>query len=885
MPSELPKSLGKLLTALLKHQAKQWLGEEALGAAGEALADIVGEGVQKRLDEWLDAGETRAQLLRAAERADRYFLEHCKDDRLKQAFTLRFWDLPSLQEALAGLPEALDAGAVEGVLRRGLAALPLAPEQVEAGARLYTDALLRSVGLLEDFALPVIVQVLLDLRRDTRAEHADLRERLDQIIALLTQRGLPAAPPSPTLPGDLPPGSHLPILPNPRFTGREAELEKLCQALVAEDRSMVINQRALVGMGGIGKTQLAVEFAWRYGYRFLGVHWVLANKPAPDGSAPAPTDEIRKQIEASIAECGRAMCLQPWPDDTAQQAALTLKAWHESGPRLVILDNLEDLNAAAHWLPRLRHTHIRILVTSRQTQWDTALGVEPLPLEVFTEDESLRFLARVLPPERATDDERRALHERLGGLPLALDLAAAYLAHVPEITVDEYLRQLRLDHPSLKNWRKNNPNPTQHDKDVAATFAMSWAQVDDDAARRLFLLAGYAIPNEPFRREVLKAAAGLDDAAYSAAVDLLQSLSLVQREPSMHPLLAEFARSLDADGAALFAWSRALAWRCYPGFDHGGIWHDPGLVPHARYSLEDMKRAAALRKDGEGSNLRFHLAFLFRHFGDLDRAMGLYQEALAIDEALGDRQGKSATLHAMANVLVTRGDLDRAMGLYQESLEIKEALGDRKGKSATLHAMANVLVTRGDLDRAMGLYQEALAILEALGDRQGKAATLAMLAQVLIARGDEEEGLKALLSSLQTLQQIGATPDAQAVAGILAAWRAAAGAERFGALWQKVAGQPLPDWLAQAGEADRQAQAMTPEEFIALAIQAARHKRPEAEALFNACTQMAADPRLPEEVRALGRALRRILIGEENVDLSALPDAWAEAIRAALREL
>ncbi len=72
--------------------------------------------------------------------------------------------------------------------------------------------------------------------------------------------------------------------------------------------------------------------------------------------------------------------------------------------------------------------------------------------------------------------------------------------------------------------------------------------------------------------------------------------------------------------------------------------------------------------------------------GQLDKAMALYEQSLQIKEQLGDLQGKSATLHNMANVWVTRGQLDKAMALYAQSLEIKEQLGDLQGKSATLHA-------------------------------------------------------------------------------------------------------------------------------------------------------------------------------------------------------
>jgi hypothetical protein len=141
--------------------------------------------------------------------------------------------------------------------------------------------------------------------------------------------------------------------------------------------------------------------------------------------------------------------------------------------------------------------------------------------------------------------------------------------------------------------------------------------------------------------------------------------------------------------------------------------------------------------------------------GDLDRALGLYQESLAILEKLGDINGKAVTLNAMADVYVTRGDLDRALGLYQESLAIKEKLGDIREKAVTLHQMANVYVTRGDLDRALGLYQESLAILEKLGDIRGKSATLHARADVYVTRGDLDRALGLYQESLAIREKLG----------------------------------------------------------------------------------------------------------------------------------
>jgi hypothetical protein len=117
--------------------------------------------------------------------------------------------------------------------------------------------------------------------------------------------------------------------------------------------------------------------------------------------------------------------------------------------------------------------------------------------------------------------------------------------------------------------------------------------------------------------------------------------------------------------------------------------------------------------------------------GDLDGAMRLYEQSLAIKESLGDVRGKSATLHQMAGVLVTRGDLDGAMRHHQGT----------PGRCARHERHAppiwhGVLVTRGDLDGAMRLYEQSLSIKESLGDVRGKSATLHQMAGVLVTRGD-----------------------------------------------------------------------------------------------------------------------------------------------------
>ncbi len=327
--------------------------------------------------------------------------------------------------------------------------------------------------------------------------------------------------------------------------------------------------------------------------------------------------------------------------------------------------------------------------------------------------------------------------------------------------------------------------------------------------------------------------------------------------------------------------------------------HEMAYIYRVRGDLDQAMRlyqdALAIDEalgDQKGKSATLHeMAYIYRVRVDLDQAMRLYQDALAILEALGDQKGKSATLHAMAYIYVLRGDLDQAMRLYQESLRIKEALGDQQGKSATLHAMAYIYVLRGDLDQAMRLYQESLRIKEALGDVQGKAMTLGMMGQAFFAAGRQAEGTRALLQGYLILVEAGIEPQTQqAMASDLIDFRRRAGAAVFDPIWAELTDNaPLPDWLAQATgvtQASPQAAAQADAEAgIAIPLDALPAEV--REALAAAIAKAQAEGRdltpedLPPEVRqALEQVARQLARAAEDPQ-QALVDQVREAVLAA----
>jgi hypothetical protein len=134
-------------------------------------------------------------------------------------------------------------------------------------------------------------------------------------------------------PAPLPEGSRIPFSRNPLFIGREADLRSLAQALKGDGIAAIGQIAAATGLGGLGKTQLAVEFAHRYGPYFAGgVFWL--NCAAPEA------------IPHELASCGGAGWIQLRPDfgtlPLDDQVHLVQRAWQSPLPRLLVLDNCEE---------------------------------------------------------------------------------------------------------------------------------------------------------------------------------------------------------------------------------------------------------------------------------------------------------------------------------------------------------------------------------------------------------------------------------------------------------------------------------------------------------------------------------------------------------------
>jgi tetratricopeptide (TPR) repeat protein/transcriptional regulator with XRE-family HTH domain len=541
--------------------------------------------------------------------------------------------------------------------------------------------------------------------------------KLDAAQGLLDSLPLDAPPE----PGPLPAGSRMLVSRNPLFVGRSSDLQRLAGALKAGGAVALGQVLAATGMGGLGKTQLAVEFVHRYGRYFTGgVFWLsFANA---------------EEVPLQVAACGGPgfMDLSAGFNDLRleEKAALVFSAWQSELPRLLVFDNCEDEALLARWRPP--SGGCRVLVTARRSRWDTSLGVRSLAVDVLPRSESVELLRRFRPDLPAGDATLDSIAHEVGDLPLALHLAGSFLdRYRAEVSPEDYVSQLRerrlLEHASLLGRNLIDPTaPTRHVLGVAQSFALSYQQLNaadrvDRTALALLARAAWLAPGEPVSRELLlrtlEQTDELEDRLLRAdAVVRLLELGLLEASGEslrLHRLLAHFVRGANTDFEARAAVDDAL-------IAFGRMTSETRLVSTSLLTVTPHMLHAAARALGQAEDER--AAALCSAVGRTLRAGGFAAARPYLERALAIRQRLLGPEHLdivenltdLALLLQDQGELAAARSLLEHALAIRERLLDPDDSlvAASLNNLAMLLRDQGELAAARPLLERALEIRE-----------------------------------------------------------------------------------------------------------------------------------------------------------------------------
>ena len=514
---------------------------------------------------------------------------------------------------------------------------------------------------------------------------------------------------------------------NVYFTGRVDLLAALRERLHAG------HVEALTGLPGIGKTQMALEYAYRYRRAYQAIFWLRADS--------------RENLASAGLDLAQALRLPERADPEQALVLAALKGWlqlHTSW--LLILDNVSDLTLVSEFLPGEYRGHV--LLTTRMQATGTI--ADPLAVPALSSGEGAHWLlarARVSEPDAESYRHAEVIVNLLDGLPLALDQAGAYLEETGT-SLAQYIQIYQQRCADLLKYRGQVVNG--HPASVGATFALALEEIEElyAPAANLLRLCAFLHPatipeallvNEslPDGHELLPGLASRYD--LDVALSVLLRYSLVKRTPGKHILsIHRLVQAIQRDALSKLerhAWAeRAVAAvsRAWPprGVAHWSRCQD--YLPHALVCATwiEQEHLHSL----EVTHLLQEVGVYLAERAVYPEAEQRLQQALTLSASLPDEPGliTAAIEHDLGWLAYRLGRYPLAEEHYLRALELRSGLlGEEHLQTAqTLTALGLLYVEQRKAERAGPLLQRALAVRE-----QQLGPTHSLVAETLTALG------------------------------------------------------------------------------------------------------------------------------------------------------
>ncbi|MGF1934840.1 MAG: tetratricopeptide repeat protein [Nostoc sp. ChiQUE02] len=550
-----------------------------------------------------------------------------------------------------------------------------------------------------------------------------------------------------------------PAVPFEKFVGREAELQNLHSSLQTSRQVAIV---AVAGMGGVGKTELATQYAKQHLQNYQGGVCWLSAQGIDVGIQILRFAELKFKLIA--------------PEDWELADRLRY-CWHnwQQGEVLLVFDDVTDYKTQVQRNLPPESPRFKVLLTTR-LGFDRTLP--QLPLGVLKPLAAMKLLKLLVVDRERLKSEpwvAREICKSLGYLPLALELVGRYLDTMPDLSLETLLKRLekkRLEHEAVA---KANPL-MRYEYGVAEAFALSWEQLDENSQKKGCGLSLFALADIPLPVEAIE-----DDEQQEvwekAIADLLE-LHLLQRQSKgiykLHPLIRQFFQmkldeSSEADEVktSFAAQAVGVAKRIPQQSNREEILNLTLYIPHLAELATDLFRYLSdedlitpftrlgwfykgqglyqqaepwLQQCVEVTKNRLglehphivtslnNLAGLYKSTGHYRKAEPLYQQALELSKRLLGEEHPlvAASLHNLAGLYKSTGRYREAEPLYQQALELSKCLlgEEHPFVAVSLHNLAGLYKSTGRYREAEPLYQQALELSKRLlGDEHPHVAT------------------------------------------------------------------------------------------------------------------------------------------------------------------
>ncbi|MFE7438414.1 BTAD domain-containing putative transcriptional regulator [Streptomyces tendae] len=560
----------------------------------------------------------------------------------------------------------------------------------------------------------------------------------------------------------------------PDFTGRAAfvrELSDVLSAASGETTGRVMAVSALAGIGGVGKTTLAVHVAHQARAAFPDGQLYVDLQGA--GARPAEPETVLGSFLRALGTADSAI-----PDSLEERAAL-YRSVLDGRRVLVLLDNARD---AAQVRPLLPGTDgCAALVTARVRMVDLA-GAHLVDLDVMSPEEALALFTRIVGEERVASEREAALDVvgACGFLPLAIRIAASRLAARRTWTVSVLAAKLADERRRLDELQAG-------DQAVEATFELGYGQLEPAQARAFRLLGLADGPDIS-----LAAAAAVLDLPAKDTEDVLESLvdtSLLESAAPgryrFHDLVRLYARAcaerdenlpsereaalsrlLDfylATAAGVYAIERPgdrlvedLEPTRYPGlrFEDGSKALD-WLYSEAAALLSSVRQATSSDRLRPAVDLLWAAKDLIESGANSHQYETTARAMCEATRAAGDTRAEGRARTTLTNVLLVYGRIQQAEEEARLAMELATSAKDATAVSWVANDRGLICLHQGRHADGKVFFEQAIQGHRAADNRLGEAVTLANLSRSYLALGDVSKAVHIARRSLAAHSQLG----------------------------------------------------------------------------------------------------------------------------------